>query len=177
MRRMRRKADGDRSNLPSEIELFEAHEELKAEWERTKRREPLEALDTERYQLSAPGEDDPEAWQAAVNNSKAQLEAESNRLINLELLQKYGANAWRVHNYMLEAHLKRIQAANEDMKNKILQINRERKMDQTQAAGSLRSLEDKWSDLVSQNLQVDIACTALEQEVEELQRYKASLNK
>lgn len=57
------------------------------------------------------------------------------RLINLELLQKYGANAWRVHNYMLEAHLKRIQAANEDIKNKILQINRERKMDQVEPFG------------------------------------------
>lgn len=76
---MRRKTDGDRSNLPSEVELFEAHEELKSEWERTKRKEPLEALDTERYQMSAPKEKDPEAWQAAVDNSKAQLEAESNR--------------------------------------------------------------------------------------------------
>lgn len=96
-------------------------------------------------------------------------------MFNLELLQKYGANAWRVHNYQLETDLANIKKNTEYLRNQILQINRERKSDQTQAAASLASLENKWSDLITQNLQVDIACAALENEVEELRRYKQSI--
>lgn len=96
-------------------------------------------------------------------------------MFNLELLQKYGANAWRVHNYQLENDLANIKKNTEHLRNQILEINRERKNDQTQAAASLKSLENKWSDLITQNLQVDIACSALENEVEELRRYKQSM--
>ena len=94
-------------------------------------------------------------------------------MFNLELLQKYGANAWRVHNYQLEADLKTIQRNTEQVRQQILEVNRERKQDQTQAAASLQSLENKWSDLISQNLQVEIACAALEAEVQELRRNRA----
>jgi pre-mRNA-splicing factor SPF27 len=96
-------------------------------------------------------------------------------MFNLELLQKYGANAWRVHNYQLEQDLAAIKKNTEQLRNQILEINRERKQDQTQAAASLQSLENKWSDLISQNLQVEIACAALESEVDELRRYKQSM--
>lgn len=96
-------------------------------------------------------------------------------MFNLELLQKYGANAWRVHNYQLENDLANIKKNTEYLRNQILEINRERKNDQTQSAASLKSLENKWSDLITQNLQVDIACSALENEVEELRRYKQSM--
>lgn len=96
-------------------------------------------------------------------------------MFNLELLQKYGANAWRVHNYQLEQDLATIKKNTEQLRQQILEINRERKADQTQAAASLQSLENKWSDLISQNLQLEIACAALENEVEELRRYKQSM--
>lgn len=97
-------------------------------------------------------------------------------MFNLELLQKYGANAWRVHNYQLETDLANIKKNTEYLRNQILEINRERKNDQTQAAATLASLENQWSDLITQNLQVDIACAALENEVEELKRYKQSVH-
>lgn len=96
-------------------------------------------------------------------------------MFNLELLQKYGANAWRVHNYQLETGLTDIKKNTEYLRNQILEINRERKNDQTQAAAALASLENKWSDLITQNLQVDIACATLESEVDELRRYKQSI--
>ena len=93
-------------------------------------------------------------------------------MFNLELLSKYGANAWRIHNYQLEKDLENIKKNTEYLRNQILEINRERKNDQTQAAASIASLENKWSDLIAQNLQVNIACAALESEVDELKRYK-----
>ncbi|KAI8645873.1 Pre-mRNA-splicing factor SPF27 [Parasitella parasitica] len=173
MRRMKRK---ERSDLPLSIDLFENDEILKQEIERIKRKEQLNALDTKRYELQGPeDENNLEGWKAAVNNTKSQLESQAGSMFNLELLQKYGANAWRVHNFQLEKDLADIRKNTENVRNQILEINRERKNDQTQAAASLASLENKWSDLITQNLQVEIACAALENEVEELKRYKQSL--
>lgn len=93
-------------------------------------------------------------------------------MFNLELLSKYGANAWRVHNYQLEAYLEHLKNDTEGVRNQIMDINKERKTEQLQAAATLASLENKWSDLISQNLQVEIACAALEAEVNELKSYR-----
>ncbi|CEP08357.1 hypothetical protein [Parasitella parasitica] len=173
MRRMKRK---ERSDLPLSIDLFEKDEILKQEIERIKKKEQLNALDTKRYELQGPeDESDLDGWRAAVNNTKSQLESQAGSMFNLELLQKYGANAWRVHNFQLEKDLADIKKNTESLRNQILEINRERKNDQTEAASLLASLENKWSDLITQNLQVDIACAALESEVDELRRYKESL--
>lgn len=53
-----------------------------------------------------------------------------NRLYNLELLQKYGANAWRVHNFQLEHELQQYQRTLEEYKQNILEINKQRKSEQ-----------------------------------------------
>jgi pre-mRNA-splicing factor SPF27 len=51
-------------------------------------------------------------------------------MFNLELLQKYGPNAWPVHNFQLESYLKQIKQETERYRNEINEINRERKYDQ-----------------------------------------------
>ncbi|KAI8973699.1 Pre-mRNA-splicing factor SPF27 [Mycotypha africana] len=173
MRRMKRK---DRSELPLTVNLFEKNELLKQEMERIAKKQPLDALDTKRYELKGPEEDEDkesvETWKAAVDNAKSQLESQAGSMFNLELLSKYGANAWRVHNYQLETSINYVKKETERLRQQMMEINRERKQDQTQAAASLSSLENKWSDLISQNLQVELACAALENEVEELRRMK-----
>lgn len=55
-------------------------------------------------------------------------------MFNLELLQKYGANAWRVHNYQLESQLKMLQKETEEYREKIREISRERKNEQVSNA-------------------------------------------
>ncbi|KAI8098467.1 Pre-mRNA-splicing factor SPF27 [Halteromyces radiatus] len=172
MRRMKRK---ERSELPLSVDLFQNNDILSQEWHRVGKKENLVALDETRYELQGPDSDDVEAWKKAVDNTKAQLESQAGSMFNLELLQKYGANAWRVHNYQLEADLKQIQQETEDYRNQINQINRERKADQMKAAETLQALENKWSDLISQNLQVEIGCAALESEVEELRQYRQKM--
>ena len=55
----------------------------------------------------------------------------SNSLItrhnNLALLQQYGNNAWRVHNYLLEADTKKAENLLEELKERTTSLNRERK--------------------------------------------------
>jgi pre-mRNA-splicing factor SPF27 len=50
------------------------------------------------------------AWLAATNNAHAQLEHQLNRISNLELLLKYGANAWRAQVAFDEGLLKQSEA-------------------------------------------------------------------
>ena len=49
------------------------------------------------------------------------------RHTNLALLQTYGSNAWRVHNYVLEATAKQAEKALEDLKQLTVEVNRQRK--------------------------------------------------
>ena len=47
--------------------------------------------------------------------------------INLALLQQYGSNAWRIHNYLNEATAKNIEQTLEELKNLTTEVNRDRK--------------------------------------------------
>ncbi|CAO3625644.1 unnamed protein product [Cunninghamella blakesleeana] len=175
MRRMKRK---EQSELPLTIDLFQNNPVLSQEWTRVGKKETLDALDVTRYELQGPeSKSDVDGWKKAVDNTKAQLESQAGSMFNLELLQKYGGNAWRVHNYQLEAQLKYIQQETENYKSQINEINKERKAEQTEAANTITNLENKWSDLISQNLQVEIACASLESELEELRRMKQQSGK
>lgn len=49
------------------------------------------------------------------------------RQTNLALLQNYGSNAWRIHNYQLEAVTKTLDKAVEDLKQLTVDVNRDRK--------------------------------------------------
>lgn len=52
------------------------------------------------------------------------------RHANLQLLQQYGGNAWKVHNYLLEADAKAVEADLEVLKNRVTEVNRDRKNSQ-----------------------------------------------
>lgn len=47
--------------------------------------------------------------------------------MNLALLQQYGPNAWRIHNFLLEQNAKNLEKTVEDLKQLTVEVNRERK--------------------------------------------------
>lgn len=49
------------------------------------------------------------AWTKACDNAHAQLEHQMNRITNLELLLRYGANAWRAQTQLDEALVKQLE--------------------------------------------------------------------
>lgn len=49
------------------------------------------------------------------------------RQSNLALLQNYGANAWRIHNYLLETTSKNLDKSLEELKELTTEVNRDRK--------------------------------------------------
>lgn len=163
--------------VPPPINLFSQRPLLAAELVRVEANQPIPPLDTTRYQLPGPlstpateGE-----WQAAVKNAQAQLEHQRLRQTNIALLQQYGANSWRVHNYLLEATSKQLEKAVEDLTQLTTDLNRDRKNSQTAFGAQLTALETRWTELISNVLQIEMANVALEAEIDQLIKKEAEL--
>lgn len=146
---------------------FDAHPLLQAEWMRVCEQQPMSKMDTSRYQLDPPPaarQMEPKAWQRAVDNAQAQLEHQSNRLVNLELLQKHGANLWRLNLQGLEAASARLEREQSAVGAEIEALNRKRKADQTEVGPKLACLEAEWVAAVKKNMQIEAATQRLEAE-------------
>ncbi|EJF66478.1 breast carcinoma amplified sequence 2 [Dichomitus squalens LYAD-421 SS1] len=162
--------------VPPEPTLFANYPLLQAELERISNHRLLPPLDTTRYQLPGPTNlESEEEWQEALDNAKAQLEHQKLRHSNLALLQQYGANAWRIQNYVNEATATNIERTLEELKNLTVEVNRERKNYQTRLGRQLTSLETRWTELISSILQIELANVALEAEIDQLNQREVDL--
>ncbi|XP_031571110.1 pre-mRNA-splicing factor SPF27-like [Actinia tenebrosa] len=144
---------------------------LKNEFDRISKRQPMELLSMKRYELPKPApsqKHDVAAWTEAVENSMAQLQHQAERIINLELLSKYGSNAWKVHCDVLNKLLEQQQKSLNDLRKNVQEINWQRKSEQSPAGEQLQHLEHSWVGLVSKNYEIERACLELEKEVQRL---------
>ncbi|EMD41669.1 hypothetical protein CERSUDRAFT_128654 [Gelatoporia subvermispora B] len=164
-------------HVPPSPKLFANNPLLEAELARVEARQPLPPLDTTRYQLPGPTSTpaSEEEWRAALNNARAQLEHQRLRHSNLALLQQYGPNAWRIHNFLLDGTAKNLEKTLEDLRNMTTELNRDRKNFQTRIGTQLTSLETRWTELISSILQIEIANAALETEMARLDKTEAEL--
>lgn len=138
---------------------------LQLELERVSRREVLQALDLSRYALHPPSTfqaDEPLAWQAALDNAQAQLQHQKNRILNLELLLKYGADCWRAKNDHLATHLSSLNQEMASTQRSIDETNKERKLQQEIAGKELGALHNEYLALLSKNAQLEGVCRQLE---------------
>jgi len=163
--------------VPPDFELFANNPLLAAELARVQTSQPLSALDSSRYQLPGPLGDGPteDDWKAAVQNAKAQLQHQKSRETNISLLQTYGANAWKIHNYLLESQATRLEKAVEEVKEEVTVVNRDRKNFQSHVGKQLTALETRWTELISTVLQIELANIALEGEVEQLRQRELAM--
>ncbi|KAJ1666434.1 hypothetical protein IW140_006421 [Coemansia sp. RSA 1813] len=155
------------------MSLFKGKEILRKEYERVRSGKPLPVFDVSRYKLEPPSEDDAQSvdeWKRACDNAAAQLEHQDIRLVNLELLQQFGANAWKFSNYQKEKLLESIERATENHKDEGVRINKARKYEQTEAGVKLRGLEDRWSEGVRQCIEIQMASGQLMSEIEGLEQ-------
>lgn len=82
---MRKISKKDRVQFPKDVKLFADDEILSSEWARTNKKLPMETLDLSRYEVSPPAAKEKksvEAWESAIENSKAQLEAQTLRYVD-----------------------------------------------------------------------------------------------
>uniref|UniRef100_A0A7S0L8W3 Pre-mRNA-splicing factor SPF27 n=1 Tax=Coccolithus braarudii TaxID=221442 RepID=A0A7S0L8W3_9EUKA len=155
---------------------FKGHPMLEAEWFRVCEEQPMPQMDTSRYQMDPPPpkqHSNPAAWARAVGNAQAQLEHQANRLDNLELLQKFGANQWRIHLNSLEAANSRLAEEQAVLVTEIADVNRKRKLEQVEVGPKLSQLEADWVSTVKKNLEIegqvarlDMECAAYRQQLD-----------
>ena len=185
--------DAAKAKLPALATLdFSEHPLLAKEMDRVASGRKLNALDMKRYELPEPStaqKNDMDEWQkcvgdgksqerthdlfhisflsfvSQVDNAKAQLEHQSLRLIDLELLSKYGQAAWLSHIVSLtqmkenaNQALNRVQAAIEE-------VNARRQTAHADAGAQLLALETRWGALVSANCHLALTCDALQSQV------------
>ncbi|CAI8008343.1 Pre-mRNA-splicing factor SPF27 [Geodia barretti] len=144
---------------------------LRSEFERLAARQPMELLSMKRYELPQPAaaqRNDLSAWVESVENSMAQLEHQSGRIVNLELLLKYSSNEWRMNNMTLTHMVGREQHYLKTIRQEVQGINWQRKTEQVAAGTQLSTLTDHWNSLVRKNYELEQACTDLEKEAVEL---------
>ncbi|KAF9131262.1 hypothetical protein BGW39_002045 [Mortierella sp. 14UC] len=196
----------DPASLFPDIDLFASNPLIQQELDRVRRGKPMDpALDLARYQLEPPpsststststgttstgetitqtpsaSEQLPEGrtqWLKALDNANAQLEHQNQRVLNLELAQKFGGNAWNIHNYQLEYDVSLLRKEVDDKKAEIMELNKLRKRDQMDVAESLQRLEAKWAEMISSTLQVEVASASLHAELDQLKAYEIQLRK
>ncbi|GAA5908677.1 pre-mRNA-splicing factor SPF27 family protein [Sporobolomyces salmoneus] len=167
---------------PRPLPTSSTHSQLLAnELSRLQAKKPVKAgegLDTTRYAMPFPREEDQdslEAWEKAYETSLAQLEHQRLRSINGTLLNQFGANSWRVQNFAVENAIKRTENEGEGVKTTVEDVNRRRKADQEKGGEVLNRLEKRWTELVSGNMQLEIGCFALEEQLVELRQRHAAV--
>ncbi|KAJ2773339.1 hypothetical protein IWQ56_001036 [Coemansia nantahalensis] len=162
---------------PKNPTIFKNSALLRKEYERVRAGQAPPPFDAERYKLEAPSgaaAASVDAWKQAADNAASQLEHQGMRLENLELLQNFGANAWKLSNYQKECLLRSIEAATQRHRDAGAHVNKARKYEQTEAGVKLHDLESRWSDGVRQCLEVQMASSQLRLEIEELERQLAA---
>ena len=138
----------------------------------------MDMLSMKRYELPQPPAgkmNDVAAWTECVENSQAQLEHQSLRIQNLELMSIYGAEAWKMYNNILVQMIDQAQKQLVQLRKQIQEINWQRKNEQGIAGAKLKSLEESWVGLVSKNYEIERACAELEHEIQELDEARRKL--
>ena len=127
--------------------------------------EATSALDVSRYNLEPPAGSkakDDSAWEVALRNAETQLEHQSLRVENLELMLKGGASVWRASNMQLESLCSTLESETSKIEGEVEALNRERKLQQLSTGNEIHSLEDDWYRQIHKNLEIDYACKQLE---------------
>ena len=133
----------------------------------------MEQLNMKRYELPSPSTgklNDIWAWQECLENSFTQLEHQTIRIQNLELLTEYGTETSKMYNSIMTQLLARSKAHLEKIRKQIQDINLLRKNSQTQAGEQIKILEENWVSLVGKNYEIERACLQLETDLIKLQQ-------
>ncbi|KAK2451244.1 Pre-mRNA-splicing factor SPF27 [Trifolium repens] len=177
MRRSSKKpADFLKDFPPLPTSNFEDYPMIGREYERVKAGQAPFKIDRGRYELQVPPANkmnDETAWKLSLQTAQRLLQYQTLRMENLDLLLKYGPDAWKQHNQRLEVYLSRMQKLAQEQNDKIEKVNRERKYHQQNTAYELNALSMQWNELCRKNIDIKVACASVETHLNELRREAA----
>lgn len=94
---------------------------------------------------------------------------------NVELLRRYGANLWRLHNYQQEAMAAFEQREADEISEETDRLNRARRDAQLRVGDKLSVLQNRWAGLVSKNLSLSAANLTARADIDALSQRKLEL--
>jgi len=154
-----------------EPEIQFSTEFLRTEYQRVATNAPQISLSMDRYRVEPPPDharDDVNAWKASIERAQIRLEFQNNSLENLELLNRFGANAWKSHADQLQQLQQSLSQSLDVSRREIDAINRKRKADQLAVGSVLLELENEFWSQLSKNREIEHACLQLRSEIKRL---------
>ncbi len=161
-----RRADQYLSHLPPVPELaFEGSVFLAIEFNRIRAGKPPVKFSMRRARASAPEQiDDVEGWEAALAQKKTEHGYLTTRMLHLQLLLKYGKDAWTSYNDLLSYNKDHLDRTLEETKIQVNEVNLARKREHTSVGGKLARLEARYGMLVEQGAAVEEAIEVLKKQ-------------
>ncbi|OLN85858.1 Pre-mRNA-splicing factor SPF27 [Colletotrichum chlorophyti] len=153
---------------------------IELELERVASKQPIKAIDLNRYQTQEPWipnstgpttAEDRERLADLLRKAYTSFAYLDARAQNLTLLDKYGKNAWLIGNWGLENELKILERDLAETKRQIDVLTVARRRQQEEVAAEMKGLEETWKKGVGRTLETEIAVEQLRREV--LQEMKA----
>ncbi|GJC79431.1 BCAS2 family protein [Colletotrichum tofieldiae] len=155
---------------------------IELELERIASKQPLKAIDLERYQTQEPLPDsgkpstaeDRERLADSLQKAYISYTYLDARAQNLNLLDKWGKNAWLIGNWGLENELKALERDLAETKRLIDVLTVARRRQQEDVAAEMKGLEEAWKQGVGRTLETEIAVEQLRREVLEEMRARGA---
>ncbi|GKT50366.1 pre-mRNA-splicing factor SPF27 [Colletotrichum spaethianum] len=153
---------------------------IELELERVASKQPLKAIDLERYQTQEPFPDsekpstaeDRERLADSLQKAYIAYTYLDTRAQNLNLLDKWGKNAWLIGNWGLENELKSLERDLAETKRLIDVLTVARRRQQEEVAAEMKGLEETWKKGVGRTLETEIAVEQLRREILEEMRVR-----
>lgn len=82
-----------------------------------------------------------------------------------------------IRNYQLNSQVTELEQALTELKEKVTDVNRSRRVYQEETGQHLTRLEGRWQDLIGSTVQLEMACMAMEGEVGGLRRKEEDLRR
>ena len=137
---------------------------MQAEMSRISETKPLDAIDTSVYELPDLDTTNSELSEDMLRKAYVSHEYLKHRQQALELLERFGKNAWLVHNSQLEDILRALEKEYVETKEAVERTNKERKAMQVGREGEVKALEREWKEGVGRCLEIEVALREMEEE-------------
>ncbi|RYE98908.1 MAG: hypothetical protein EOO41_01800 [Methanobacteriota archaeon] len=121
--------------------------------------------------VAAPTGDDATsvaAWEAAVARAKVAVEAQAAHAMNLDLMARYGVEAWKNSALQVDKLVDGMKARVAAVKSEVDSVNASRRQVQEAVAPRLAGAAATWLTAVDATLQVQLACADASAEVARL---------